>query len=439
MYDFELLRGDCRTHLADLRPDSFDLCLTDPPYELGFMGKRWDATGIAFQPETWAAVLRVLKPGAHLLAFGGTRTYHRMVCAIEDAGFEIRDSIHWMYGSGFPKSHDVSKAMDRAAGASRAVIGRGSAGIAGGTGEHSGSPGSYGYSREYDVTAPATDLARAWEGWGTALKPAHEPIVVARKPLSENSVRANVERWGTGALNIAESRVGTALAGWNGSNGFQHTHEASRSGGLGAGDPRPASGRWPANVLFSHAPGCGTECTLDCPVRILDGQSGFSRSRMVSGVGSDDGGVTFKLRRKTPRLRGHEDAGGASRFFHTFEPDAPFYYCPKPSSGEREAGCDGLPECLTTGGRETLSPHQRCETLRRNSHPTVKPIRLLEYLIKLCTLPGARILDPFMGSGSTGVAAGNLRRQFTGIELDDEYLGIAQARTHQAVIEVRRQ
>jgi len=434
MPPYQLLLGDCRNQLAALPPNSVDFCLTDPPYELGFMGKCWDASGVAFDPKTWAAVLRVLKPGAHLLAFGGTRTYHRMTCAIEDAGFEIRDSIHWIYGSGFPKSHDISKAMDRSAGVARQVVGHAAAGDAGGSGEHAGVQGSYGYRGEYDLTAPASDLAKAWEGWGTALKPAHEPIVVARKPLSEKSVAANVERWGTGALHIEAARVGTALAGWNGSNGFQNTHEASRHGGLGGGAPRPAAGRWPANVLFCHTPECAEGCSPLCPVRILDGQSGYTRSRMVSGVGRDDGGVAFNLRRKSPRLRGHEDAGGASRFFHCFEPDAPFLYCPKPSRSEREAGCEGLEQRSPAFGNERGDglgrgiSHTRQDQQRGNSHPTVKPVRLLEHLITLCTTPGAVVLDPFTGSGSTGVAALKSGRQFIGIELSPEYLEIARAR-----------
>ena len=187
-----LLHGDCREQLQTLEACSVDSIVTDPPYELGFMGKSWDASGIAYDVGMWREALRVLKPGGHLLAFSGSRTYHRMTCAIEDAGFEIRDQIMWIYGSGFPKSHDVSKAIDKAAGAKRAVIGK-----------HP-TPAStknrgimeYGWQEAPDITAPATDAARQWTGWGTALKPAHEPICMARKPL-EGTVAGNVLRHGT--------------------------------------------------------------------------------------------------------------------------------------------------------------------------------------------------------------------------------------------------
>ncbi len=228
----ELHCGDCLEILPTLAENSIDACVTDPPYHLtsivkrfgtdnaapaqfgkdgayaraaaGFMGRKWDGGDVAFRVETWREVYRVLKPGAHLIAFGGTRTFHRMACAIEDAGFEIRDQIQWLYGSGFPKSHDVSKGIDRAAGAEREVLG-----IAGKSGsERSCMAGDFA-GGEYLATAAATTAARQWEGWGTALKPACEPIVLARKPLSESTVAANVLKWGTGALNIDGCRVAT--------------------------------------------------------------------------------------------------------------------------------------------------------------------------------------------------------------------------------------
>ena len=214
-----VLHGDCREQLANLEDGSVDAIVTDPPYELGFMGKRWDASGIAYDSTVWAECYRVLKPGGHVLAFGGTRTYHRMACAIEDAGFEIRDSIHWLYGSGFPKSLDVSKAIDKALGAEREVVGTrpltGTAKIVGGIRGAVNGTGAERYDDAQirdtlNLTAPATDAAQVWNGWGTALKPAHEPIVVARKPLI-GTVAANVMAHGTGALNIDGTKCTTLI------------------------------------------------------------------------------------------------------------------------------------------------------------------------------------------------------------------------------------
>lgn len=242
--------GDCRQIIATLDDNSIHSIVTDPPYELGFMGKKWDNSGIAYDVQLWTECLRVLKPGGHLLAFGGTRTYHRMACAIEDAGFEIRDSIHWLYGSGFPKSHDVSKAIDKAAGAEREVVSSVYRGDRAGT-----SAGIMGkpVPRIDTVTAPATDAAKQWAGWGTALKPAHEPIVVARKPLIE-TVAANVQQHGTGALNIDGARVS-----YQSDADFQTTQQKNpgtddlvTSGVYGADRPQQsvnAGGRWPANVI----------------------------------------------------------------------------------------------------------------------------------------------------------------------------------------------
>jgi len=205
-----LLKGNCLETLATLPGNSVDSIVTDPPYELGFMGKSWDSSGIAYNQELWAQCLRVLKPGGHLLAFSGSRTYHRMTVAIEDAGFEVRDQIMWIYGSGFPKSLDVSKAIDKAAGAEREVVGIKSVGIKNGA---AGGSHEYGLkASEVDITAPATSEAQQWQGWGTALKPAHEPICVARKPLT-GTVASNVLEWGTGALNIDGSRVRTGGGG----------------------------------------------------------------------------------------------------------------------------------------------------------------------------------------------------------------------------------
>lgn len=205
---------DCREGLKLLEDNSIDSIVTDPPYELGFMGKSWDKTGIAYNVELWHECLRVLKPGGHLLAFGGTRTYHRMACAIEDAGFEIRDQIQWIYGSGFPKSMDISKAIDKKLGAEREVIGQRKV-----TSSDLGQSSGWNYldtsKGVYNYTIPTTDEAKQWDGWGTALKPANEPIVVARKPLSEKTIAENVLKWGTGGINIDDCRIAYDISDTN--------------------------------------------------------------------------------------------------------------------------------------------------------------------------------------------------------------------------------
>ena len=252
----QIIHGNSLNELPYLADGSIDAIITDPPYELGFMGKKWDSSGIAYNVTIWAHCLRVLKPGGHLLAFGGTRTYHRMACAIEDAGFEIRDSLHWIYGSGFPKSHDISKAIDKAAGATREVIGEKKLGgnAAQSTKEKGGTyasnTNSVGVAAiSVPITAPSTKEAKQWEGWGTALKPAHEPIVLARKPF-EGSNANNVLAYGTGALNIDATRVGEGGQGkW-----------ASPRGGIWKTDSEQKAellsstvGRWPANVIIDDS------------------------------------------------------------------------------------------------------------------------------------------------------------------------------------------
>jgi site-specific DNA-methyltransferase (adenine-specific) len=319
------------------------------------MGKSWDSTGIAYSVELWTEALRVLKPGGHLLAFSGSRTYHRMACAIEDAGFEIRDQIMWLYGSGFPKSHNVSKGIDKAAGAVREVVGPTRAGA------QSESTGRYGaWGDGITPTSPATPAAQQWEGWGTALKPAHEPIVLARKPFA-GTVANNVLQHGTGALNIDGSRV--------------------------AGSTQ---GRWPANVIHD---------------------------------GSDE------------VVDGFPDNGSAARFF----------YCAKANKRDRNEGLDGFAGKEIGGKGNGLA--RTCATCsasvldgcqcpdrtftnptRANHHPTVKPTDLMRYLVKLVTPPGGVVLDPFMGSGSTGKGAIIEGFDFIGIEQDADYLDIARAR-----------
>ena len=396
-----LRRGDCRVILPTFADDSFTACVTDPPYELAFMGKKWDASGVAFQPQTWAEVLRVLKPGAVLLAFGGTRTYHRMTCAIEDAGFEIRDCIMWVYGSGFPKSLDISKAIDKAAGAEREVSG---------TNPHhrpnhirpdnawrgaEGRPQSPLTSPM--LTSPATDSARLWNGYGTALKPAVEPIVVAMKPLSGTFAQNALEH-GVAGINVDGGRIvtdetihqtgekvdmprGACADGYDRPNATMfRTGKPKERGG-----PSQPLGRWPANLIHD---GSG-EVLAGFPQTVSNGGKGPHKiqatdARNANRSAYGDYGATNDFV--------YGDAGNASRFF----------YCAKASRAERGEG---------------------------NKHPTVKPLALMEYLVKLVTMPtGTRILDPFAGSGTTLLACYNAFVEAVGIDLEVDHVDISGGR-----------
>jgi site-specific DNA-methyltransferase (adenine-specific) len=425
----DLRHGDCVELMRGMPENSVDSIVTDPPYELSFMGRKWDGSGIAYSVEMWAEALRVLKPGGHLLAFGGTRTYHRMACAIEDAGFEIRDSIHWVYGSGFPKSLNIGKAIDKAAGAEREVIGtRTLYGTAASTnpvvGAMEGVSG-VGASRDVPVTVAATDEARRWEGWGTALKPAHEPIVVARKPLA-GTVAGNVLVWGTGGLNIDGCRVGTTVETWPASRSFAAGISAGYTDGLTKGATQATgdapAGRWPANVVFDRTAG-----------EALDQQSGVSASNVRVSEDKDAAANTWALGRTGTTPRGHLDSGGASRFFTQadFGPDDwPFVYQAKPSRKERNAGLDGLPEKdvhrYGAGIGEGKDPNAPARD--GNHHPTVKPVALMRHLVRLVTPPGGTVLDPFAGSGTTLVAAVLEGFDAIGCEMTDEYLPIIEGR-----------
>ncbi len=479
--------GDCRDVLATFEADSLDACVTDPPYDLtstsrggsprkndpatpygrtrlgeasgGFMGKTWDGTGVAFQPETWAAVLRVLKPGAHLLAFGGSRTHHRLMCAIEDAGFEIRDTtlalggevqmLAWIHGQGFPKSRSVGKAIDKAAGAEREVVGvkPGHEGFAG-RGNLSSvqsftETGGGGFSRpwmqdpekveQYHMaTAPATDAARQWEGWGTALKPAWEPIIVARKPLT-GTVAANVLEYGTGGLNVDGCRIeaadgGSTVSAIRSEAGINKVYGKDMSKPGPVEYRTPANGRWPANVVLSHTPDCGETCAEGCAVRMLDEQSGerpgMPRTTLRKGhVPKGDGFLDSMPQDDATISPGYGDTGGASRFF----------YVSKASRREREHGLRGSVPCTepTCRGIDTEAHvNERGQTVKcsRCSHPTVKPVALMRWLVRLVTPPGGTVLDPFMGSGSTKLACDAERFGFVGIDQDEHYCEIARHR-----------
>jgi site-specific DNA-methyltransferase (adenine-specific) len=461
--------GNCLDIIKTLADDSIDSIVTDPPYEIGFMGKGWDSTGIAYSVELWKECLRVLKPGGHLLSFGATRSYHRMAVAIEDAGFEIRDSIHWTYGSGFPKSMNISKAIDKAAGAKRKVIGQK---------EPFGREGrSYGVSQNvfalidgediekkqtnfFDITAPATEAAKKWEGWGTALKPSHEPIVVARKPINQ-TVAENVLQYGTGAINIDATRIGTdGGTAWvdEGAKGDVGQFDGGIKDGVIA---QLNSGRFPANTLLTHNHDCDTTCTPNCPIELLDQQSGVSKSTGGRIGKKGQSNVTnVPAGEYEAGDPGFGDTGGASRFFHNSQWSqaddlTPFIYQAKPGKKERNAGLDniegksigakgnGLARTCATCSASVLDGCQCVDRTfinptKQNFHPTVKPVELMRYLIKLVTPPKGIVLDPFLGSGTTAVAATLEGFEWRGCELTEDYLPIIKGRINWATKERKK-
>jgi hypothetical protein len=482
----QLHLGDCLDILPTLADASVDAVVTDAPYEISMMNRAWDSTGIAYNVDVWRHCWRVLKPGGHLLAFGGTRTYHRMTVAIEDAGFEIRDSLHWIYGSGFPKGQDIAKSIDRRrddrqqvlqvtawlaeviaatgwttrqmnelfgfqsqaghwvtqgvaaavptpeqwvrlrteigfddaeilplvealtgrkgelgeAWAQREVIGR----------RHAAERKSdhlYGdYSGDDRITAPATDAARKWQGWNTALKPAHEPIVLARKTTGFNTTAANVLEHGTGALHVDVCRTmagqdyrekcasvvgidsprnGDTLGEWTGARE----------------DSAHAAGRWPTNVLLGHGSDCvdGGDCQPGCPVAEMDAQSGVSTSPTGSVKGQRrSGGIMGQAAGSKISNSGHGDTGGASRYFPIFRYEA------KAPKVERPRLADGT------------------------AHTTVKPLTLMRWLVRLVTPPGGTVLDPFAGSGTTLEACRLESFQSIGIEKDPAHAELCKIR-----------
>jgi DNA modification methylase len=404
----DLRLGDCLEVLKTIPDNSVDSVVTDPPYGLSFMGKKWDYDVPSV--EVWTECLRVLKPGGHLLSFAGSRTYHRMAVRIEDAGFEIRDQIMWVYGSGFPKSHNIGKAIDKIEGNEREDLGANPNARPNFEGEQPTTMG--GKHKWNNLTKGNSD----WEGWGTALKPAHEPIVMARKPLSEKSIAENVLKHGTGGINIDGSRIEmkdkeninfdrprvreSVNPNWI----LKQAHDYT--------DPQykeyNEQGRFPANIIFDEEAG-----------QLLDEQSGKSKTKANKNYKhskTDTESNTFTGRGTyTPR----EDEGGASRFF----------YCPKAAKKDRNEGLvveqekNKRPVGVAFNTEDDLFQQGS-----GNSHPTVKPTDLMRYLINLVTPPNGTILDPFMGSGSTGKAAVRCGVNFIGIEKEQEYMDIASAR-----------
>lgn len=462
---YKLFRGDCIDVMKRLPANSVDAMVTDPPYGWRFMGEAWDGADIekvaranaaesrkvkyfvdntgrtqrkgellaaaagmydlsltgnvAFQKwtEEWAReALRILKPGAHVLIFCGPRTYHRMASGVEDAGFEVRDQLQWLFGSGFPKSLDISKAIDKAMGAERSVIGE-YISPENTSGFSNGSESIFGVGGLNPITAPSTAAAKQWSGWGTALKPANEPILLARKPLSEKTVAKNVLKWGTGGINVDGGRIEGPKA-----FGTRADFKAMRKDTAGFGyhgtsiktdiPTSPAGqGRFPSNLLLDEE-----------AARLLDAQTGNRRSagnHRSEKIGT--GEVYSSWDRKQGQL--YADSGGASRFF----------YVAKASKRERNTGCEGQakekqgnrPNSRDDTGK--FPDHDHRET-GGNNHPTVKPFRLMRYLIQLVTPPGGIVLEPFLGSGTTGAVAVACGFRFIGIEREDKYFEIARAR-----------
>ena len=431
-----LLLGDCLDKLKELNDNSIDSIVADPPYGLSFMGKKWDYD--VPSQEIWEECYRVLKPGGHLLSFAGSRTYHRMAVRVEDAGFEIRDQIMWIYGSGFPKSHNIGKSVDKLLGNEREVVGKKGGKIdfsktkKGDTSFYETAWGDKDYV-ELEITKGNSQ----YEGWGTALKPAHEPIVMARKPLSEKTVVNNVLEWGTGGINIDESRVGVESTddifakNPHTKGGYGHGNASIYGKSNGSENYDPSAGRFPANIIFDEEAG-----------KILDEQSGISkstggRSGNKEGVGQNGiyGQYSGEVRDENPGLG---DKGGASRFF----------YCPKTSKTDRNEGLDDFEDKYYAAGNQAKAELKRGNVefnsnkgkgrderhnhnqvgVSKNNHPTVKPTDLMLYLIRLITPKGGTTLDPFMGSGSTGKAAIRGGFDFVGIEREEEYMEIAEAR-----------
>ena len=471
----QIINGDCLESMRSMPENSVDAVVTDPPYGLKFMGKNWDhgIPGIPF----WQEAIRIAKPGCHLLAFGGTRTFHRLVCAIEDAGWEIRDCLGWIYGSGFPKSYDISKGIDKQAGAEREVTS---------SYEREGrSAGIMGKKVQIvrDITAPSTPEAQLWHGWGTALKPAFEPIVVAMKPIDGTFVN-NALTWGVAGLWIDGGRVGTEVlpeqkAGQARIGTFERENMVTPE----------RTGRFPANVILSYPEdeyelrddttpeqlrmlaewfdenamrntegrsmkiSQETYNKMPSDIRALFSavpnperdevtglfpQTGISSGGRIGNKGSALNMMGTDYETGDP---GYGDSGSAARFF----------YCAKSSRSERNAGLEGMGSKQTKGGGGFTSPQNddgtyivsgdkgtagkygSIKAVQQNHHPTVKPLALMRYLARLTKTPtGGVVLDPFMGSGTTGMAAVLEGRDFIGIELNPEYLEIAERRIQEA-------
>ena len=432
--DYKLYQGSMLDMLEIIQPSTIDSIVTDPPYELNFMGKGWDNAGISFQTDTWKKCFEVLKPGGYLLAFGGSRTFHRIACAIEDAGFEIRDTIMWLYGSGFPKSMNIGLAIDKKNGVESKVVGKsksGSTSKAFNLNEQQREAGTGILAGEYDVK----EAQNEWNGWGTALKPSFEPIIVARKPF-KGSLVDNVIEHGVGGINIDECRVEAIdkedlQKNWNRQQSTSSnvvSYVAQKDIDLREYKP---DGRFPANTILTY-----DENDFDEVCGGFPNTKNITKTHIAK---NSDNNVNFNASKQV-NIIGYEDSGSASRYF----------YCAKASKKDRDEGLDDFEEKNTMCDRnpELASanmPQNRSGNLRKNTHPTVKPTTLMQYLVRLVTPNGGTILDPFNGSGSTGKAVmyENKERdknyKYIGIELTEEYIPISKARIEYVCGELTKQ
>lgn len=436
--DFEIHEGKMQDVLDTFEPNSIDSIITDPPYELGFFGKAWDSSGVAFQKDTWEHCYRVLKPGGYLLAFGGSRTFHRIACAIEDAGFEIRDTIMWLYGSGFPKSMSIGKVIE-----SKQVLGSGNIrDIKRLNGKKEVAPSGFSSFevmaekkiKEYDKTKTEveyqTELGKKWDGWGTQLKPAYEPIIMARKPV-DKTVLDNVIKWGVGGLNIdgcrvpygneTDNRIGTDAVNTS-KCGFW-----KKEGNSGEVQMYKDNGRFPANVILTYDDTDKEEVCGDMP----DTNGGTFKEptarKRNNGLGL---GTDAERMGMSNAPDNYGDSGNASRYF----------YCAKATSKDRDEGMDEFEtqnryfEDRRSNSFDIFATMNDTKMPCKNIHPTVKPIELMQYLVRMVSPNGAKILDCFMGSGSTGKAVMFENRErksnyyFIGVEMTSEYLPICKAR-----------
>lgn len=412
--DYKLIHDNMLNMANYIENGTIDCVITDPPYELGFMGKKWDGSGIAFNVDAWKKCFNALKDGGYLLAFGGTRTFHRIACAIEDAGFEIRDTIMYLYGSGFPKSHNIGLAVDKLNGVESKVIGKAKG--AGSIGKNGVGNDTFVAKNQYeDGTHDLKQAQNEWQGWGTALKPAYEPIIVARKPM-KTSVAENVLKNGVGGINIDECRIPfedtqnpatNPLYRQQNKDKYKQIEKGQKSKGAvnftSSKNDISNLGRFPANIIHDGS----EEVVSGFP----ETSSGLMTPKHTRHTDGSPNGIYGKFDVNHPLAETYGDSGNASRFFYTA----------KASKKDRDEGLEHF------------------DTVGRNTHPTVKPTELMQYLVRLVAPKGATILDCFMGSGSTGKAAmfenreRNAKYKFIGIELTDEYLPICEARIEYAI------
>lgn len=454
--NYKLYQGDMLDMLDVVEENSIDSIVTDPPYELNFMNKGWDNAGVSFKKETWEKCYKALKPGGHLLAFGGTRTYHRIACAIEDAGFEIRDCIMWIYGSGFPKSMNIGLSIDKKNGVESPVVGQNqdilkkqAKDLREGHRTIVDSLDSGAPERNNGFKTVSADIKQAqneWDGWGTQLKPSYEPIIIARKPV-EGSITENVIKWRVGGYNIDECRV-PLEDGYE----FKTTNRKSRADdnvfdnsncGFDSENNTNASaspkGRFPANTILTYDETDFDEVCSNFPnSKGASSQNNYSNGHIYRGQSLNESQTSLNGFREW-----YNDSGSASRYF----------YCAKASKKDRDAGLEemdavaghgkgnGLDRVCEFCGVSQLTPELcHCETKswvakpKKNFHPTVKPTELMQYLVKLVTPRNGIVLDPFNGSGSTGKAVlyenkeRDVNYSYIGIELTPEYLPISKAR-----------